>query len=211
MTAPSNLLAIRTQSPCVLQNEYGIATVSCAHLGNLILPTGEITFADPQMKNAEKDISRKTFSEKVNPGTYPFFVYTANDKDGERIAFSEIRFSEKMPMRFIPAKSVFDVMHHHRGHFGYMVHNGRTGFMDSSTYPRTCLAIGERYYEPLDYNHGTSNASDEEGFPCAFCFTQSRSENAVHLSIPSGRYFWYWGIAKDNTKCCLIGDFFTYV
>ena len=207
-----NLSTIIRLESCILQNEYDTATIYSVYAGDIILQTGKVTIADPRTPGSIEDLPRKTFADQVTPGTYPVFVYIAKAQDADRVGFAEIRFSDEMPVKFVPAKTIFDVENNHKGSFGYPVGYSRTGYMDAAVYQRGCETHLGSAYGILDYDNeiGLLKESPELAL-YAFCSNKDMSMNAIHFRVSNGRYYWYWGITADNHKCCLIGDFFTYL
>ena len=78
MDARNNLKIIHTVDGAILQNRYGKAVIRSHDIGLISLPTGEIVMADPTLRFEIADFKRKAFQQKVSPGIYPVFAYSAH-------------------------------------------------------------------------------------------------------------------------------------
>ena len=98
MDARNNLKIIHTVDGAILQNRYGKAVIRSHDIGLISLPTGEIVMADPTLRFEIADFKRKAFQQKVSPGIYPVFAYSAHAGEDRTLAFAEIRFTDQHPL-----------------------------------------------------------------------------------------------------------------
>lgn len=217
MGAKENLKAIHTMEGLTLRNAYDTAAVRGVDLGSLVFATGEIVMGDPERRYGMEDYKRKTFSEKVEPGAYPLIVYMAKTAKEDRIAFAEVRFSNKKPVRYVAAKSVYDVENNRKGACSYVVNDSQTGFMDGDIFKAIC-ALPKRgnpssvvcfdYFDDMVDERLLETA---EELPYALGYSKDGTPSAVRLKAPSGKYYWYWGKDSSGRICCLVADFFSYL
>lgn len=106
MDARNNLKIIHTVDGAILQNRYGKAVIRSHDIGLISLPTGEIVMADPTLRFEIADFKRKAFQQKVSPGIYPVFAYSAHAGEDRTLAFAEIRFTDQPPVTFTAAKTI---------------------------------------------------------------------------------------------------------
>ena len=97
MDARNNLKIIHTVDGAILQNRYGKAVIQSHDIGLISIPTGEIVMADPTLRFEIADFKRKAFQQKVSPGIYPVFAYSAHAGEDHTLAFAEIRFTDQPP------------------------------------------------------------------------------------------------------------------
>ena len=105
MDAQDNLKIIHTVDGTSLQNRYGKSVIQSHDIGLISLPTGEIVMADPTLRFEIADFKRKAFQQKVRPGMYPVFAYTAHSDRDCVLAFAEICFTDRPPVTFKAAKT----------------------------------------------------------------------------------------------------------
>lgn len=110
MDAQDNLKIIHTVDGASLQNRYGKSVIQIHDIGLISLPTGEIVMADPTLRFEIADFKRKAFQQKVRPGMYPVFAYTAHSDGDCVLAFAEICFTDRPPVTFTAAKTLWDNM-----------------------------------------------------------------------------------------------------
>lgn len=210
-----NLEKIHAIEGAHVKNAYITGTVRSVDLGMLNLSTGEIVLADPERKYAIADLSRKTFSISVPAGYYPVSVYMVKSEDGEQIGFTEIRFNQNPPIKYVKAVSAFDAEHNRRGPCGYIVHDNQTGLMDAKVFKYNCdNPKRSNWKSVVDFDPSDDEWQREmENLDLPYRIGKSADGlwNALRLNVKSGCYYWYWGKDRQGNICCLIGDFFTYV
>ena len=130
MDAQDNLKIIHMVDGASLQNRYGKSVIQSHDIGLISLPTGEIVMADPTLRFEIADFKRKAFQRKVRPGMYPVFAYTAHSDRDCVLAFAEICFTDRPPVTFTAAKTLWDAERSRRRNCGYVVSESTTGFMD---------------------------------------------------------------------------------
>ncbi len=205
MSAASNLKFIHKIEGAELSNGNGATTIRSDDIGLINLPSGRIVLGDPTTKYSMSDFKRKCFAATVQPGVYPVRTYTAYTEQEKYLAFAEIIFTSKKPVKFVTAKTIVDTESKRRGFCGYPVHNSATGFMDADLYEQICSL--PRFTE--SYSLIENEEPDE--FHCATVyFDDSQNPCAVRLQVPSSYYYWYWGKDSNGEICCLIGDYFTF-
>ena len=211
MSASDNLLRIHATDGAILRNSYGNVLITSKTVGELYLPTGEIVMGDPLSHHSLNDISRKTFSKRVEPGSYPFVAYISEGNSNHAIAFTELRFSDSPPVKFSTAKTKFDAAHHRKGFCGYAVRDSRTGIMDADVFKIICKLPRTSYVEELiDFDQALENINGHSGLRCGVGSSADGNLTAAILSINSGIYYWYWGLDHSGNICCLMADFFTF-
>lgn len=181
MDARNNLKIIHTVDGAILQNRYGKAVIRSHDIGLISLPTGEIVMADPTLRFEIADFKRKAFQQKVSPGIYPVFAYSAHAGEDRTLAFAEIRFTDQPPVTFTAAKTICDAEQSSRRNCGYVVD------------------------ELLEEN------LERWGINCAAGIAPNGDYSAALFTVPSGVYYWYWGKGQKGEICCLTADFFTYL
>lgn len=181
MDARNNLKIIHTVDGAILQNRYGKAVIRSHDIGLISLPTGEIVMADPTLQFEIADFKRKAFQQKVSPGIYPVFAYSAHAGEDRTLAFAEIRFTDQPPVTFTAAKTICDAEQSSRRNCGYVVD------------------------ELLEEN------LERWGINCAAGIAPNGDYSAALFTVPSGVYYWYWGKGQKGEICCLTADFFTYL
>lgn len=163
MDARNNLKIIHTVDGAILQNRYGKAVIRSHDIGLISLPTGEIVMADPTLQFEIADFKRKAFQQKVSPGIYPVFAYSAHAGEDRTLAFAEIRFTDQPPVTFTAAKTICDAEQSSRRNCGYVVD------------------------ELLEEN------LERWGINCAAGIAPNGDYSAALFTVPSGVYYWYWG------------------
>ena len=139
MDAQDNLKIIHTVDGASLQNRYGKSVIQSHDIGLISLPTGEIVMADPTLRFEIADFKRKAFQRKVRPGMYPVFAYTAHSDRDCVLAFAEICFTDRPPVTFTAAKTLWDAERSRRRNCGYVVSESTTGFMDGQYFKDACM------------------------------------------------------------------------
>ena len=139
MDAQDNLKIIHTVDGTSLQNRYGKSVIQSHDIGLISLPTGEIVMADPTLRFEIADFKRKAFQQKVRPGMYPVFAYTAHSDRDCVLAFAEICFTDRPPVTFKAAKTLWDTERSRRRNCGYVVSESTTGFMDGQYFKDACM------------------------------------------------------------------------
>lgn len=212
MDAQNNLKIIHTVDGASLQNRYGKAVIRSHDVGLISLPTGEIVMADPTIEFEIGDAKRKAFQQKVPPGIYPVFAYSAHAGGESVLAFAEIRFTDQPPVTFTAAKTIWDVEQSRRRNCGYIVNESTTGFMDGRFFRESCMRDNS---SAVDYESAFDELLDENrerwGINCAAGISPDGDYSAALFTVPSGVYYWYWGKDKKGGICCLTADFFTYL
>ena len=141
MDARNNLKIIHTVDGAILQNRYGKAVIRSHDIGLISLPTGEIVMADPTLRFEIADFKRKAFQQKVSPGIYPVFAYSAHAGEDRTLAFAEIRFTDQPPVTFTAAKTICDAEQSSRRNCGYVVNESTTGLMDGRFFRSPVCAL----------------------------------------------------------------------
>ena len=212
MDAQNNLKIIHTVDGASLQNRYGKAVIRSHDVGLISLPTGEIVMADPTIEFEIGDAKRKAFQQKVPPGIYPVFAYSAHAGRESVLAFAEIRFTDQPPVTFTAAKTIWDVEQSRRRNCGYIVNESTTGFMDGRFFRESCMRDNS---SAVDYEAAFDELLEENrerwGINCAAGISPDGDYSAALFTVPSGVYYWYWGKDKKGGICCLTADFFTYL
>lgn len=177
-------------------------------LGLLNLPTGKIVANDPLCF-----YETEPFEKTVKPGRYPVILYVQHIEDDRRVAFAEIRFTEKLPVGFELAliKGQDAEKLSEDEYYGYGVDSGTGGFMDELTcnefvalieptddgmLPELEKALSDSYV----YTYSTAN------------YTLSGTDNNLTVfssGYGDGCYPSYWGYDEKGGLCCLITDFET--
>ena len=145
MDAQDNLKIIHTVDGASLQNRYGKSVIQIHDIGLISLPTGEIVMADPTLRFEIADFKRKAFQQKVRPGMYPVFAYTAHSDGDCVLAFAEICFTDRPPVTFTAAKTLWDTERSRRRNCGYVVSESTTGFMDGQYFKDACIRSAGEY------------------------------------------------------------------
>lgn len=207
MTAKDNLKAIHTLDGLQLANENGKVIVRSQNIGCINISSGKVILGNPMLKGSMGDFKRKCLSHNVAPGIYPVLVYHAQTEFERYVAFAEIRFSDKRPVRYTTAKTISDTDSKRRGFCGYPVSESTTGFMDADIFEKICNL--PRY---KDAHSLLELDEDQEGIEdYAIAYDDNKNPCAVQFHVASGYYYWYWGKDSNGEICCLIGDFFTFV
>ena len=158
------------------------------------------------LKGSMSDFKRKCFAHQIVPGTYSVRVYYAESKKERYVAFAEIVFSDKRPVKYVAAKTLSDTESKRRGFCGYPVHEHTTGLMDADAFEIICnLPRNKDAYAVLELDEETESIGDY-----AIAYDDSKNPCAVQLHVSCGYYYWYWGKDSNDEICCLIGDFFTF-
>lgn len=206
MTAKDNLSAIHKVDGLQLNNANGSVIVRSQDVGCINIASGKIVLGNPMIKGSMSDFKRKCLAHDVTPGVYPVLVYHAQTESECYVAFAEIRFSDKRPVRYVTAKTISDAETKRRGFCGYPVHESATGFMDADTFEKICNL--PRYKDSLSL---LELDEDQEGIEnYAIAYDNERNPCAVQFRVAGGYYYWYWGKDSNGEICCLIGDFFTF-
>ena len=212
MDAQDNLKIIHTVDGASLQNRYGKSVIQIHDIGLISLPTGEIVMADPTLRFEIADFKRKAFQQKVRPGMYPVFAYTAHSDRDCVLAFAEICFTDRPPVTFTAAKTLWDTERSRRRNCGYVVSESTTGFMDGQYFKDACM---KSEFSDLEHEMVLDEILDENqerwGIRCAAGISPDGSYSAALFTVPSGVYYWYWGKDQKGEICCLVADFFTYL
>ena len=212
MDARNNLKIIHTVDGAILQNRYGKAVIRSHDIGLISLPTGEIVMADPTLRFEIADFKRKAFQQKVSPGIYPVFAYSAHAGEDRTLAFAEIRFTDQPPVTFTAAKTICEAEQSSRRNCGYVVNESTTGLMDGRFFRESCMRSNS--FE-LDYETALDELLEENlerwGINCAAGIAPNGDYSAALFTVPSGVYYWYWGKGQKGEICCLTADFFTYL
>lgn len=168
--------------------------------------------ADPTIEFEIGDAKRKAFQQKVPPGIYPVFAYSAHAGGESVLAFAEIRFTDQPPVTFTAAKTIWDVEQSRRRNCGYIVNESTTGFMDGRFFRESCMRDNS---SAVDYEAAFDELLEENrerwGINCAAGISPDGDYSAALFTVPSGVYYWYWGKDKKGGICCLTADFFTYL
>ena len=168
--------------------------------------------ADPTLRFEIADFKRKAFQQKVPPGIYPVFAYSAHAGEDRTLAFAEIRFTNQPPVTFTAAKTICDAEQSRRRYCGYVVNESTTGLMDGRFFRESCMRANS--FE-LDYDDVFDELLEENrerwGINCAAGISPNGSYSAALFTVPSGVYYWYWGKDQKGEICCLTADFFTYL
>lgn len=177
-------------------------------LGLLNLTTGKIVANDPLCF-----YETEPFEKTVKPGRYPVILYVQHIEDDRRVAFAEIRFTEKLPVGFELAliKGQDSEKLSEDEYYGYGVDSGTGGFMDELTcnefvtlieatddgmLPELEKALSDSYV----YTYSTAN------------YTLPGTDNNLTVfssGYGDGCYPSYWGYDENGGLCCLITDFET--
>ncbi len=212
MDAQNNLKTIHMADGASLQNRYGKSVIQSHDIGLINLPTGEIVMADPTLRFEIVDFKRKAFQQKVHPGMYPVFAYTAHSDRDCVLAFAEICFTDQPPVTFTAAKTLWDAEQSHRRNCGYVVSESTTGFTDGLYFKEACM---KSEFSNLDHEMTLDEILEENqerwGIRCAAGISPDGSYSAALFTVPSGVYYWYWGKDQKGKICCLVADFFTYL
>lgn len=212
MDARNNLEIIHTAvDGAILRNRYGRAVIRQHDIGLISLPTGEIVMADPSLRHDIADFKRVALHQKVSPGIYPVFAYSAHSGDDCSLAFAEICFADQQPVDFIAAKTILDAEQSSRRYCGYVA-NGATGCTDARFFKDACIhpKSSEWNYD-LTLDDALSENREQLGLSCAAGISPNGDYSAAIFTVPSGVYYWYWGKDKKGDICCLTADFFTYL
>ena len=168
--------------------------------------------ADPTLRFEIADFKRKAFQRKVRPGMYPVFAYTAHSDRDCVLAFAEICFTDRPPVTFTAAKTLWDAERSRRRNCGYVVSESTTGFMDGQYFKDACM---KSEFSDLEHEMVLDEILKENqerwGIRCAAGISPDGSYSAALFTVPSGVYYWYWGKDQKGEICCLVADFFTYL
>lgn len=201
------MIALRTGKVDEFLNKSSIKEyMSEKPLGKINLPTGKIVANDPLSL-----YENEPFERTVPPGEYPVMLYILHLNDDQRVAFAEIRFTEKLPADFelalIPDDDVSKLGDD--DFFGYGVDSGTGGFMDELT----CGELEKVMDESDDYMFDSLEDAVAESYVATYstaniCLPDS-NHNVVAFSsgFGDGAYPSYWGYDDIGELCCLITDF----
>lgn len=175
-------------------------------LGELFLPTGAIVANDPLCM-----FETAPFQKTVEPGRYQVILYILNINTDKRVAFSELRFKDSMPVRFeLAIKEGQDISQLGEDEFfGYGVDSGTGSFMDAAA----CLQMMELFKQDetgaLPFLENPLNESYIYTYSAANVLIPGQNVNVAAFSTGygDGAYPSYWGIDDKNRICCLITDF----
>lgn len=194
MDARNNLKIIHTVDGAILQNRYGKAVIRSHDIGLISLPTGEIVMAIQRCGLKSPISSGRHFQQKVSPGIYPVFAYSAHAGEDRTLAFAEIRFTDQPPVTFTAAKTICDAEQSSRRNCGYVVNESTTGLMDGRFFRESCMRSNS--FE-LDYETALDELLEENlerwGINCAAGIAPNGNYSAALFTVPSGVYYWYWG------------------
>ena len=211
MDAQDNLKIIHTVDGTSLQNRYGKSVIQSHDIGLISLPTGEIVMADPTLRFEIADFKRKAFQQKVRPGMYPVFAYTAHSDRDCVLAFAEICFTDRPPVTFKAAKTLWDTERSRRRNCGYVVSESTTGFMDGQYFKDACM---KSEFSDLEHEMVLDEILKENqerwGIRCAAGISPDGSYSAALFTVPSGVYYWYWGKDQNGEICCLVAFLHTF-
>ena len=195
-------------------------------IGNLSLPSGQIVAGDPFYVD---DIL--PFSIQVKPGKYPLSLCIAQiEEDHYRVALAVIRFSDKLPEKWILAVTEGTEEEELRElaedeFLGYPVDAGLSSFQDVVVCQKFNKAMNEFFEKYPDGNYyndvladefaalsGKHPNSREIGDWNIHYPTNNPDENIIMFSSGwgDGMYPCYWGLDKNKQPLALITDFFIF-
>jgi hypothetical protein len=187
---------------CKLTFDDKAADVHVYRLPDLWLPMGEIVAADGFI------MQRQSFTRQVKPGRYAVTIASAGFASDERIAFAQIRFSDRPVVRWEMALvGGQDVSMLQPGYFfGYPVDSGTGCFAD----PRAVELINEANDPEMEFFNEVSGEMDK-------VYRHTRSW--VHIETPKGSavlfssgfgdgmYPSYFGLDQAMEPVALVTDF----
>lgn len=182
------------------KNEYKFYRVD---IGKLNIANGQIIACDPFLFNDDKP-----FDTVFPTGHFPIELAIARINDDERIGFSRIKFSEKIPVRWIIAVTVDQdaTKLSDEEIFGYGVDSGTGCFMDTSG--------AEKYSNYLNQKEDNYNFVIDE-MEATYKHTRSWllwDRDSFNVAMYStgwgdGLYATYIGYDNENSICRLVSDF----
>lgn len=201
------LHALRTHTAnSFLKNEAFQESITEQDLGLLHLTSGRIVANDPLFPGEDKP-----FAQSVAPGSYPVKLYIYHCDTDQRVAFAELRFSEDLPVSFMPALTAGQDSSALKEDefFGYGVDSGTGGFMDEDA----CRALNHYLDQSGDYCLPTLAKALDESYVDTFCTANvplpdiQANIAAFSSGYGDGVYPSFWGLNTDGQICCLITDF----
>ena len=187
---------------CKLTFDGQPADAHVYRLPDLCLPTGEIVAADGFI------MERQPFTRRVRPGRYPVMIAIAGCATDERIAFAQIRFSERPVARWEMALVAGqDVSTLQSGYFfGYPVDSGTGCFAD----PQAVELINEANDPDMNFFNQVSAEMDKVyKHTRSWVHIETLKGSAALFSsgFGDGIYPSYFGLDETLEPVALLTDF----
>jgi hypothetical protein len=192
-----------TDNYSYVYEEKTVYNFHCQDIGKLNIVKGQIIACDPFLFNDDKP-----FNTLFPVGQFPVELAIADISEDQRIGFSRIKFSEKIPIRWeLAVTAGQDSSSLPEGEiFGYGVDSGTGCFMDISGSEKFSAYLDQKednYNNVIDEMENTYKDTrswllwDREGFNVAMFST----------GWGDGFYATYIAYDSDNLICRLVTDF----
>lgn len=172
-------------------------------IGDIEIKSGKIAVCDPLIL-----FDNGAYTEKIDDGNYPVYVYYHQMLQDNRIAFAEVRFSEEMPIEFCIAHTIDQDITKIADdeYFGFSSESGFGSFMDYEV----CKKIAERIKETRKPDSSVKKAINDMYESGGMSFNLSY-EDGSDISIFStgfgdGLYPSFFGYNENKKVVCLITD-----
>lgn len=137
---------------------------------------------------------------------YPVFAYTAHSDGDCVLAFAEICFTDRPPVTFTAAKTLWDTERSRRRNCGYVVSESTTGFMDGQYFKDACM---KSEFSDLEHEMVLDEILKENqerwGIRCAAGISPDGSYSAALFTVPSGVYYMVLGKGPERQDLLLGG------
>ena len=186
-----------------VDEEKTVYNFHCVNIGKLNVVNGQIIACDPFLFNDDKP-----FNNLFPIGHFPIELAIADINDDERVGFSRIKFSDKIPVRWTIAVTLDQDASKLSDEeiFGYGVDSGTGCFMDTAGAEKYSTYLEQQednYNIVIDEMEATYKDTrswllwDREGFNVAMYST----------GWGDGLYATYIGYDSENIICRLVSDF----
>jgi hypothetical protein len=178
-------------------------TLSHHHIGDLILPTGQLVACDPFVLP-----DSPSFNLTLPRGTFPLILSIAQIKTDQRVAFAIVQLSQAVPatweMLTIGSQDISTLKEGEL--FGYGVDAGTGCFMDLSA----SRALAKRMSEQQDF-YETLMAEMDKTYKNTWSWLDVKFGEGNLIAFSSGYgdgvYATYAGRDHDGHACVVVTDF----
>jgi len=192
-----------TDNYSYIDEEKTVYNLHCENIGKLNVVNGQIIACDPFLFNNDK-----SFDTLFPIGQFSVELAIANIKGDERVGFSRIKFSEKIPIRWTMAVTTDQDASNltEEEIFGYGVDSGTGCFMDSSG-----AKAYSAYLKLKENNYNIVIAEMEITYKDtrSWLLWNKDSFNVAMFSTGwgDGLYATYIGYDNEHSICRLVTDF----
>lgn len=192
-----------------VETEFGLLTLNCHTIGELVVLSGEIVACDPLVFYSDAD----AFTLRIKPGSYPVVLSIASfhENGDQRVAYAKLQLSEKASVKWemalIEGQDVSKLKDDEM--FGYPVDSGTGCFLDKTT----ATILADQLEEDDDFDQYLIDEMEKHYVDTwdwgNFCLDPATGSNLITFKsgLGDGVYASFWGYDENGDVTCLVTDF----